>query len=122
MRWVELRLLKQNQHHEPHEQVLPNGRTIQITERPTPEGGLVITYHDVTALRRASAEIESLAFYDPLTNLPNRRLLLDLTHSRPRNAPGGQGGGDMRRRGGAEPLKPGVRGGAPGARLGGDEF
>ena len=36
MRWVELRLLKQNQHHEYHEQVLPNGRTIQITERPTP--------------------------------------------------------------------------------------
>ena len=63
--------------HEPHEQVYSNGRTIQITERTTPDGGLVISYHDVTALRRASAEIENLAFYDPLTNLPNRRLLMD---------------------------------------------
>ena len=38
---------------------------------------MVITYHDVTDLRRATAEIETLAFYDPLTGLPNRRLLLD---------------------------------------------
>lgn len=38
---------------------------------------MVIIYHDVTELRRASAEIEVLAFYDPLTGLPNRRLLLD---------------------------------------------
>ena len=37
----------------------------------------MITYHDVTELRQASAEIENLAFYDPLTGLPNRRLLMD---------------------------------------------
>ena len=58
----------------PHEQGLPDGRVIQVTERATPDGGLVITYHDVTELRQASAEIENLAFYDPLTGLPNRRL------------------------------------------------
>ena len=32
---------------------------------------------DITDRKRAEAEIESLAFYDPLTHLPNRRLLLD---------------------------------------------
>jgi len=75
--WVELRLARQRNSDGIHEQELPDGRCIQIVERPTPEGGLVITYHDVTALRRANAEIENLAFYDPLTGLPNRRLLLD---------------------------------------------
>jgi diguanylate cyclase (GGDEF)-like protein len=144
MRWVDLRLLKQRQHQEPHEQVLPNGRTIQITERITPEGGLVITYHDVTALRRASAEIESLAFYDPLTNLPNRRLLmdrmqqliaastrsglygallfLDLDHFKTLNDTLGHEVGDILLRQVAERLKTCVRREDTVARLGGDEF
>ena len=144
MRWVDLRLLKQRQHQEPHEQVLPNGLTIQITERPTPDGGLVISYHDVTALRRASAEIENLAFYDPLTNLPNRRLLmdrmqqviaasvrsgqygallfLDLDHFKTLNDTRGHEVGDMLLRQVAERLKTCVRREDTVARLGGDEF
>ncbi|MFN7155176.1 MAG: EAL domain-containing protein [Acidovorax sp.] len=144
MRWVEQRLLKQKQHEAPHEQVLPSGRTVQITERPTPDGGLVITYHDVTALRQASAEIESLAFYDPLTNLPNRRLLmdrmqqavaasvrsaqfgallfLDLDHFKTLNDTQGHEVGDMLLRQVAQRLKTCVRREDTVARLGGDEF
>lgn len=76
-RWVEDRLKLQSGDTESHELKLLDGRIIQITERDTPEGGLVITYNDVTDIRRASAEIETLAFFDPLTGLPNRRLLLD---------------------------------------------
>lgn len=75
--WVDSRLLAPLDAGKAHEQVLPDGYHMQITERVTPDGGRVITFHDVTAIRRASAEIESLAFYDPLTGLPNRRLLLD---------------------------------------------
>lgn len=61
----------------PVEQQLPTGRFVQMTARPAAEDGTVITYNDVTDIRLATAEIESLAFYDPLTSLPNRRLLLD---------------------------------------------
>ncbi|PJI96642.1 diguanylate cyclase/phosphodiesterase [Acidovorax sp. 69] len=143
-RWVDQRLLKQKQHQEPHEQEYSSGRTIQITERATPDGGLVISYHDVTALRRASAEIESLAFYDPLTNLPNRRLLmdrmqqaiaasvrsgqygallfLDLDHFKTLNDTRGHEVGDMLLRQVAQRLQTCVRREDTVARLGGDEF
>ena len=37
----------------------------------------VATITDITSSKEASEEIHNLAFYDPLTQLPNRRLLLD---------------------------------------------
>ena len=37
----------------------------------------IVISREITATRTAAAEIEALAFYDPLTNLPNRRLLMD---------------------------------------------
>ncbi len=37
----------------------------------------VATLIDITLSKKAADEIERLAFYDPLTGLPNRRLLLD---------------------------------------------
>ena len=144
-RWVQQRLDKQKKHQtEPHEQVFSNGHTIQITERATPDGGLVISYNDVTAWRQASAEIESLAFYDPLTNLPNRRLLmdrmqqsiaasvrsgqfgallfLDLDHFKTLNDTRGHEVGDMLLRQVAQRLTTCVRREDTVARLGGDEF
>jgi diguanylate cyclase (GGDEF)-like protein/PAS domain S-box-containing protein len=38
---------------------------------------IVGTVQDITARKKAEAEIRNLAYYDPLTGLPNRRLLLD---------------------------------------------
>ena len=37
----------------------------------------VATLHDITARKAAEEQIQSLAFFDPLTQLPNRRLLQD---------------------------------------------
>lgn len=39
--------------------------------------GVVGISHDITELKVAEEKIRTLAFYDPLTQLPNRRLLLD---------------------------------------------
>ena len=143
-RWVEERLMLQSGDAESHELTLLDGRIIQITERDTPEGGLVITYHDVTDIRRASAEIETLAFFDPLTSLPNRRLLLDrLTQATAASIRSGQMGallfldldhfktindtlghevGDQLLQHVADRLTACVRDADTVARLGGDEF
>jgi len=42
------------------------------------EGGqFVVFLQDITERKQAAKEIESLAYYDPLTHLPNRRMLID---------------------------------------------
>ncbi|WP_412478282.1 EAL domain-containing protein [Azonexus sp. IMCC34839] len=40
----------------------------------------VSTFSDISNLKMAESEIHNLAFYDPLTSLPNRRLLLNRLH------------------------------------------
>ena len=41
------------------------------------EGGLLITLKDLSERKAAEEEINTLAYFDPLTHLPNRRLLMD---------------------------------------------
>ena len=142
--WIALRLAQQQDGTGAHEQVLPDGHCIHVLERATPEGGWVITYHDVTDLRRANEEIEHLAFYDPLTSLPNRRLLLDrlgqapvlsqrsgkvgallfldLDHFKDLNDTLGHEVGDELLQAVAQRLLANVRVADTVARLGGDEF
>ncbi|TFC01344.1 MULTISPECIES: GGDEF domain-containing phosphodiesterase [Cryobacterium] len=52
---------------------------VSIAEIPAGEqaGALLYQVEDITARRLAEARVEHLAFHDPLTNLPNRLLLLD---------------------------------------------
>jgi diguanylate cyclase (GGDEF)-like protein len=143
-KWVAERLTQQLEPHAPHVQIQPDGRFIQITERRTPDGGLVIVYNDVTELRQASAEIEQLAFYDALTHLPNRRLLidrlqqamaassrsglhgallfLDLDHFKTLNDTMGHDLGDLLLQQVGQRLQACVRSEDTVARLGGDEF
>ncbi|RUP23641.1 MAG: EAL domain-containing protein [Curvibacter sp.] len=73
--WVDQRLSNMKADQYNHEVQLADGRIIEISERATPDQEWVIVYQDVTRLRRATEEIEQLAFYDSLTGLPNRRLL-----------------------------------------------
>lgn len=59
------------------ERTRPNGTVVEIRGVPLHGGGFVTTYLDVTEQRRQQALIAHLAHHDPLTDLPNRALMLD---------------------------------------------
>ena len=61
---------------------LPDGRTIAISNQPTPTGGWVATHEDISERRRAEEQIARMARHDALTNLPNRARLREwLAHA-----------------------------------------
>lgn len=106
--------------------------------------GSVVAFTDITERKRQQDEIHRLAYYDPLTNLPNRRLLLerlhqslfqarryhrslavmflDLDHFKEINDTLGHDIGDALLKTVAARLAGCVRGGDTVARQGGDEF
>ncbi|MET3666804.1 EAL domain-containing protein [Caulobacter sp. 1776] len=123
---------------------LIDGRTIRITHNPIATGGYVATHEDVTEALRATAQIEFLAFRDPLTSLPNRAgfqrayddavaaaeqtgemfglIMLDVDHFKDINDTLGHDAGDALLKALAGQLKRAFRATDTVARLGGDEF
>ena len=104
----------------------------------------VATITDITLSKQAEQEIEELAYYDPLTHLPNRRLMLDrIQHAMAVSARSGKEGaiffldldhfktindtlghdiGDLLLQQVAERLTSCIREGDTVSRFGGDEF
>lgn len=120
---------------------------ITISEVRDKDGALtnyVAVFSDISESKASSEQIEHLAFYDSLTNLPNRLLLLDrlrqafsssrrtgkkgallfvdLDHFKVLNDTLGHGTGDLLLKQQAERLTHCVRAGDTVARFGGDEF
>jgi diguanylate cyclase (GGDEF)-like protein len=56
---------------------LQDGRQLELTRNPVPDGSAVIIIEDVTQRRQTEAQILHLARHDSLTGLPNRRELRD---------------------------------------------
>ncbi len=124
--------------------VLQNGDVHEIHHEPTPDGGWVATFDDVTERRRSEQRIQHMAHHDALTNLPNRVLFaerlqqvmerldrskemvavlcLDLDRFKEVNDSLGHSAGDLLLQQVAARLDAEVRGADTLARLGGDEF
>ncbi len=54
---------------------MEDGRIYQMQCRPVARQGVVLTFNDVSAERRALGNLTHLAYHDPLTGLGNRRAL-----------------------------------------------
>jgi diguanylate cyclase (GGDEF)-like protein/PAS domain S-box-containing protein len=124
---------------------LNDGRRLEMTRNPVPDGSAVIIIEDVTERRESEAKILHLAHHDPLTGLANRRdlcdrleqmlargavgegsslalMYLDLDGFKEVNDRQGHHTGDLVLKAVADRLRKTLRGRQLVARLGGDEF
>ncbi len=126
-----------------HVQRLSDDRSISETFQPMPDGGIVVTFEDITQRLADQGEIRHMAQFDALTDLSNRVsfydqmdtvlkhlrrneslgvLSLDLDHFKEVNDTFGHPIGDRLLQEAAQRMQNCLRKGDIAARLGGDEF
>ena len=124
--------------------IFPVDVSVKLLELPDSEFLFQTIFRDITEERQAAEQIELLAYHDPLTGLPNRRLLqdriehtlgiakrhnsgvallyLDLDHFKDVNDAMGHDAGDLLLKLVSIRLQECIREGDTLARIGGDEF
>jgi diguanylate cyclase (GGDEF)-like protein/PAS domain S-box-containing protein len=126
-----------------YERERPNGTVVEVRTVHLPDGGVVRTYTDITARKKAERAITHIARHDALTGLPNRvvlqekldlsikqlspkkkvaLLLFDLDNFKDVNDTLGHGAGDVALKAVASRLLACLPQDATAIRLGGDEF
>ncbi|MCB1745933.1 MAG: EAL domain-containing protein [Gammaproteobacteria bacterium] len=70
--WIAARLRQHREPGEPLEILSETGRYLRISEHRTPDGYIVGIYTDITAIKQAEEHIRYRAYFDMLTDLPNR--------------------------------------------------
>ena len=135
------------QHDKPQnvfERKLDDARWILVSEQRTRDGGTVVLYTDITALKQREKQIQHLSLHDPLTGLPNRAMFnqrveqalaratkrgmtvavmcLDVDHFKNVNDSLGHVAGDALLKSISERARECLREDDTVARLGGDEF
>lgn len=134
-------------YHECLDKTLPQARWFSISVTPL-QGealhGAVVSLEDITERMRMQRQVHEMAFYDPLTQLPNRRLamerltqhlararrantrlavlFIDLDEFKPINDEQGHEVGDWLLQSVAQRIQGCVRASDTAARMGGDEF
>lgn len=139
---VEASFLKQDINY--FERNLQDGRTLEISMTPMPDGGFVVVYSDITQRKKAERVIRHMAHFDSLTGLANRGYfteklegllnqkrqsdatvtlaLIDLDKFKEVNDTYGHPMGDALLQRVSEILKSNIRDDDFLARIGGDEF
>ena len=74
---VDVRRLVKSGNRANFRQHLPGGRMLAVSWEPIVGGGWVCSYEDITVREAATARAVHLACHDAVTDLPNRRALLD---------------------------------------------
>jgi diguanylate cyclase (GGDEF)-like protein len=117
-----------------------DGRIVTVACRPMPGGGAVLSYEDVSEVKRSEARMAHMAHHDSLTGLPNRQsftealqrlrttgdlvgvLMIDLDRFKPVNDTLGHAIGDALLVAATARMREHVRSSDLIFRIGGDEF